>query len=51
MITLPYTSLVEITVSSDFSDVIILEADSENVSIFCFILGFVENEDLGQIPL
>ena len=51
MITLPYTSLVEITVSIDFSDVIILEADSERVSIFCFILGFVENEDLGQIPL
>ena len=39
------------TVSNNFSDVIISEADSERVSIVCFILSFVENEDLGQIPL
>ena len=51
MIILLYTAWVEMTVSSNFSDVIISEADSERVSIVCFILSFVENEDLGQIPL
>ena len=49
--TLLYTAWVEMTVSSNFSDVITSEADSERVSIVCFILSFVENEDLGQIPL